>query len=214
MFTGIIEEVGTVAALEPRGAGSVLRVRCRKVIEGTEAGASINVNGVCLTVADLGPDHFSADVSPESLRRSNLGALRAASPVNLERALSPTGRLGGHLVQGHVDGTGEFLGLESLGDENWWLTVRAPEELDRYVVEKGSIAVDGISLTVASIEGGVLAATVIPVTARETALRARQRGDLVNLECDVLAKYVEKLLGAFRAAKPKLTLEKLRDLGY
>lgn len=214
MFTGIIEEVGAVAALEPRGAGSRLRVRCRKVLEGTVQGASIDVNGVCLTVADLGPDYFSADVSSESLRRSNLAALRAGSPVNLERALSPAGRLGGHLVQGHVDGTGEFLGLEPLGDENWWLTVRVPEQLDRYVVEKGSIAIDGISLTVASIEGGVLAATVIPLTAHDTSLRSRQRDDLVNLECDVLAKYVEKLLGAFREAKPKLTLENLRDLGY
>jgi riboflavin synthase len=214
MFTGIIEETGTVARVDVLAAGARLEIRCRAVLEDAVPGASIAVNGVCLTAVSFTRDGFSADVSPETLRRSNLGALRTGSPVNLERPLSPSGRLGGHLVQGHVDGAGEFLSLEALGDGNWWLTVRVPEDLDRYVVEKGSIAIDGISLTVASIQGGVLAATVVPHTYASTALGSLRPGDTVNLECDILAKYVEKLLGNPKSAKSSLTMEKLRDLGY
>ena len=214
MFTGIIEEIGTVESVETRPSGARLSLHCRTVIEDITIGASIDVNGVCLTAVAIASAGFSADVSPETLRRSNLGSLRAGSPVNLERPLSPSGRLGGHLVQGHVDGTGEFLALEPLGDENWWLTIRVPEQLDRYVVEKGSIAIDGVSLTVASIEDGVLAATIIPHTQHTTALRARRPGDLVNLECDVLAKYVEKLLEASKRPRSALSLDKLRELGY
>jgi riboflavin synthase len=213
MFTGIIEELGAVAAAEPRGAGARLTVRCRTVLEGTREGDSINVNGVCLTAVDLRPDRFSADVSPETLRLSNLGGLRAASPVNLERPLSPSGRLGGHIVQGHVDGTGEFLSLEDLGDDNWWLKVRYPGELDAYMVRKGSIAIDGISLTIADLAAGVLSATVIPHTFRNTTLAGYRAGARVNLECDILAKHVEKLLEKLRASEP-LTVEKLRDMGY
>jgi riboflavin synthase len=214
MFTGIIEEIGTVAGVETRPAGTRLSLRCRTVLEDISLGASIDVNGVCLTAAAIAPGGFSADVSPETLRRSNLGSLRTGSAVNLERSLSLSGRLGGHLVQGHVDGTGEFLALDPLGDENWWLTVRIPEQLDRYVVEKGSIAIDGISLTVASIEESVLAATIIPHTHQTTALKSHRRGDLVNIECDVLAKYVEKLLGALQQPRSALTLDKLREMGY
>jgi riboflavin synthase len=182
------------------------------VIEDSTIGASIDVNGVCLTAVEIARDGFSADVSPETLRRSNLGDLRTGSAVNLERPLSPSGRLGGHLVQGHVDGTGDFVALEPLGNGNWWLTVRIPAELDRYVVEKGSIAIDGVSLTVASIEGGLLAATIIPHTYETTALKSHRPGDRVNLECDVLAKYVEKLLGARETSK--LSVDKLREMGY
>ncbi len=214
MFTGIIEEIGTVAGIETQPGGARLSLRCRTVLEDISMGASIDVNGVCLTAVAIAPDGFSADVSPETLRRSNLGSLRTGSAVNLERPLSPSGRLGGHLVQGHVDGTGEFLALDPLGDENWWLTVRLPEQLDRYVVEKGSIAIDGVSLTVASIEEGVLAATIIPHTHQTTALKSHHRGDLVNLECDVLAKYVEKLLGALKQPRSALTVDKLREMGY
>jgi riboflavin synthase len=189
-------------------------VRCRKVLEDITAGASIDVNGSCLTAVEFTREGFSADVSPETLRRSNLGDLRIGSAVNLERPLSPSGRLGGHLVQGHVDGTGEFLALDPLGDGNWWLTVRIPEELDRYVVGKGSIAIDGISLTVASIKEGQLEATVIPLTYETTALKSHRRGDRVNLECDVLAKYIEKLLGSAKPTEPQLTVDKLREMGY
>jgi riboflavin synthase len=214
MFTGIIEELGTVAGVGALSAGARLMLDCRTVLEDITTGASIDVNGVCLTAVEITRDGFAADVSPETLRRSNLGDLRTGSAVNLERALSPSGRLGGHLVQGHVDGTGEFVSLELLGDENWWLTVRVPEDLDRYVVEKGSIAIDGVSLTVAGIEAGLLSATIIPHTYQTTALRSHRPGDRVNLECDVLAKYVEKLLGRMKETPPKLTLDKLREMGY
>ncbi len=214
MFTGIIEETGAVARIDALAAGARLEIRCRVVLADSEPGASIAVNGVCLTATSLTPESFLADVSPETLSRSTLGALHVGTPVNLERPLSPSSRLGGHLVQGHVDGTGEFLSLDAVGDGNWWLTVRIPDELDRYVVEKGSIAIDGISLTVASIEAGVLAATIVPHTYTSTALGSHQPGDRVNLECDILAKYVEKLLGTTREQKSTLTMEKLRELGY
>ena len=214
MFTGIIEELGTLESVQTRTAGARLKVRCSTVRQDMTQGASIAVNGVCLTAVDLERDSFSADIAPETLRRTNLGDLRAGSRVNLERPLSPSGRLSGHIVQGHVDGTGEFLALDPLGDGNFWLTVRIPAELDRYVVEKGSIAIDGISLTVASIEAGVLAATIVPHTHASTALGSRRRGDQVNIECDILAKYVEKLLGNRKEPKSTLTMEKLRDLGY
>src|ERR1035437_9345822 len=140
MFTGIIEELGEVESV-----GARLKVPCATVMTDMIEGASIAVNGVCLTAVDPRPDSFSADLAPETLRRSNLGALRAGSRVNLERPLSPSGRLSGHIVQGHVDGTGEFLALEALGDENWWLRIRVPADLDPFLVYKGSIAIDGIS---------------------------------------------------------------------
>lgn len=215
MFTGIIEELGVVEALESRGAGARLRVRCRTVLEDAAEGASIAVNGVCLTAVGLAKDSFGADVAPETLRRTNLGDLRAGAPVNLERPLSPSGRFGGHIVQGHVDGTGEFLSLEALGSSNWWLRVRVPPELERYLVFKGSVAIDGISLTVARLEEGVLSVTVIPHTYQTTNLRVRRLGDRVNLECDILAKYLEKLLESRELPAPRgLTPEKLKEMGY
>lgn len=194
MFTGIIEELGMVDSLVKQTAGARLRVRCARVLEDLKQGSSIAVNGVCLTAVELSRDSFAADLAPETLRRSNLGDLEAGSRVNLERPLSPTDRLSGHIVQGHVDGTGEFLSLEQLGDENWWLKVRVPAALDRYLVFKGSIAIDGISLTIASLEGGVMGVTIIPHTYQMTSLGAHKPGDRLNLECDVLAKHVEKLL--------------------
>jgi riboflavin synthase len=208
MFTGIIEELGTVEAAAPR-----LRVRCSTVLEDSAEGASIAVNGVCLTAVDLRTDSFAADVAPETLRRSNLGGLRPGSRVNLERPLSPAGRLSGHIVQGHVDGTGEFLSLDALGEENWWLRIRVPEELDPFLVYKGSIAIDGISLTIAALEGDVLSVTIIPHTYRNTTLGGYRPGAKLNLECDVLAKHVEKLLRKIDV-KGGLTVEKLREQGY
>jgi riboflavin synthase len=171
------------------------------------------VNGVCLTAVDPRPDGFSADLAPETLRRSNLGALRPGSRVNLERPLSPTGRLSGHIVQGHVDGTGEFLSLEALGAENWWLRLRVPAELDPFLVFKGSIAIDGISLTIAALEADVLSVTIIPHTFRNTTLGGYRAGARLNLEIDVLAKHVEKLLRKLDLKAP-LTVEKLRENGY
>jgi riboflavin synthase len=213
MFTGIIEELGAIEAVETRSAGSRLAIRCSTVISDATAGASIAVNGVCLTAVNLRPAGFSADLAPETLDRSNLGDLRTGSRVNLERPLSPAGRLNGHIVQGHVDGTGEFLSLESLGDDNFWLRVRVPAELDPYLVYKGSIAIDGISLTIASLESNVLAVTIIPHTYRGTTLGGYRPGARVNLECDVLAKHVEKLLRRLDLKAP-LTVEKLREQGY
>jgi len=213
MFTGIIEELGAVESLVVGAVGARLKVRCGTVREDMIAGASIAVNGVCLTAVDLGPNSFSADLAPETLRRSNLGDLRAGDPVNLERPLLATGRLGGHIVQGHVDGTGEFLSLDPLGDENWWLRVRAPVELDPYLVHKGSIAMDGVSLTIAALEGDVVAATIIPHTHRNTTLGSYHHGARINLECDILAKHVEKLLRKLDM-KSSLTVESLRENGY
>jgi len=194
LFTGIIEELGTVESLARQTAGARLRVRCVRVLEDLKKGSSIAVNGVCLTAVELDGGSFSADLAPETLRRSNLGDLRTGSRVNLERPLLPTDRLSGHIVQGHVDGTGEFLSLEQVGDENWWLKIRVPAELDRYLVFKGSIAIDGVSLTIAALDRGVLGVTIIPHTYQATTLGTYKPGDRVNMEIDVLAKHVEKLL--------------------
>ena len=213
MFTGIIEELGTVEAVETRPAGARLKVRCSTVMKDMTEGASIAVNGVCLTAVGPRPDSFSADLAPETLLRSNLGDLRAGSRVNLERPLSPTGRLSGHIVQGHVDGTGELVSLDSLGGENWWLRVRVPSDLDPFLVYKGSIAIDGISLTIASLEGNLLSVTIIPHTYRNTTLAGYRPGARLNLECDILAKHVEKLLRKLDVKSP-LTVEKLRENGY
>jgi riboflavin synthase len=213
MFTGIIEELGAVESVQTRAAGARLRVRCATVMSDMAEGASIAVNGVCLTAVDPRTDSFSADLAPETLRRSNLGDLRAGSRVNLERPLSPTGRLSGHIVQGHVDGTGEFLSMEDLGDDNWWLRVRVPPELDAFLVYKGSIAIDGISLTIAALEGDTLSVTIIPHTWRHTTLGGYRAGARLNLECDVLAKHVEKLLRKLDL-KERLTVDKLRENGY
>jgi riboflavin synthase len=213
MFTGIIEELGTVEALDPRPAGARLRIACRTVTEDMRTGSSVSVNGVCLTALDPRPDGFSADLAPETLKRSNLGALRAGSRVNLERPLSPSSRFDGHIVQGHVDGTGEYLSLDSLGGDNWWLRVRIPADLDRYLVSKGSIAIDGISLTIAELEADTLSVTIIPHTFRNTTLGGYRPGARVNLECDVLAKHVEKLLRKM-APREGLTVEKLEENGY
>lgn len=218
MFTGIIEELGIVESLEPRAAGSRLRIRCATVLSDAFEGASVSVNGVCLTAVDLRDASFAADVSPETLRRTNLGELRPGAPVNLERPLQAGARLGGHIVQGHVDATGEFLSLEPLGDNNWWLRIRVPPEVERYVVFKGSLAIDGISLTVAEAEGGVVAVTIIPHTFENTVLGSRRPGDRVNLECDLVAKYVEKMLGNIQppaaGQRSAITEQKLRDMGY
>ena len=208
MFTGIIEELGAVVT-----AGSRLSVRCQTVMSDMHEGASVAVNGVCLTALDLRPDGFSADLAPETLRRSNLGDLRPGSRVNLERPLLPTSRLSGHIVQGHVDGTGEFLALDSLGEDNWWLRIRVPAELDPFLVFKGSIAIDGISLTIAALDAGVLSVTIIPHTYRNTTLAGYRPGSRVNLECDVLAKHVEKLLRKVDV-REGLSVEKLREQGF
>jgi riboflavin synthase len=194
MFTGIVEEVGRVLEFQSRQTGARITIGCSAVLQDAASGASIAVNGACLTAVELGADRFSADVAPETLKRTNLGALRPGSPVNLERPLRANSRLDGHFVLGHVDGTAEIVTMEALGDGNWWLRLRVPAELARYIVSKGSVAVDGISLTVAEIAGDTVAFTIIPHTYQHTALQARAPGSLVNIETDILAKHLEKLI--------------------
>jgi riboflavin synthase len=193
MFTGIVEELGRVASVETQEAGARLTIHCSSVLHDATLGASIAVNGTCLTAIQLSPDHFAADLAPETLSRTNLGELQPGAPVNLERPLRANSRLDGHFVLGHVDGTAEILALDALGSDNWWLRIRVPAELTRYIVSKGSLAVDGISLTVAEVEGDVVGFTVIPHTYEYTTLHAYQAGSRVNIEVDILAKHLEKL---------------------
>ncbi|MEU1800935.1 riboflavin synthase [Streptomyces sp. NPDC019937] len=193
MFTGIVEELGEIVAVENLGDASRFQVRGPVVTEGARHGDSIAVNGVCLTVVDTGDGRFSADVMAETLNRSSLGALAVGSRVNLERPMALGGRLGGHLVQGHVDGTGTLI--ERKPSEHWEIVkISLPSGLGRYVVEKGSITVDGISLTVVDAGPDYFTVSLIPTTLALTTLGVKQPGDPVNLEVDVLAKYVERLL--------------------
>ena len=214
MFTGLIEEIGFIDGIEPREGGARLRLRAPLVASTLATGDSVSVSGVCLTAVDIRSGAFSADVSPETLRRSTLGGLRTGSAVNLEQALKPTSRMGGHIVQGHVDAVGEIESIEQSGGGNWWLRVRVPEELDPYLVFKGSIAIDGISLTLAEATRGAAAVAVIPHTYENTTLKHRRPGDSVNIETDVLAKYVEKMLRAFDLKSGGLTVDKLREQGW
>ena len=193
MFTGIVEERGTVASIEQLTNAARVAIRGSVVLSDVRAGDSIAVNGVCLTVVDLGPDFFTADVMEETLKRSSLDAVSAGSEVNLERAARLDSRLGGHLVQGHVDGTGAVIAIEP--DAHWTaMRISLPADLGRYVVEKGSITVDGVSLTVVAVDDEAFSVSLIPTTLAETTLGSRQVGDRVNLEVDAIAKYVERLM--------------------
>jgi riboflavin synthase len=194
MFTGIIEELGRAVSLEQKAAGARLTIACSQILQDATVGASIAVNGACLTAVELAPDRFSTDLAPETLARTNLGHLKPGSPVNLERPLRANSRLDGHFVLGHVDGTAEIASLEALGEGNWWLRISVPQELTRYIVSKGSVAVDGMSLTVAEIEDAVVSFTIIPHTYEYTTLHAHSAGSRVNLEVDILAKHLEKLV--------------------
>src|ERR687886_26990 len=208
MFTGIIEELGRVRSVERRGEGVRMRVEARVVTEGTKDGDSISVNGVCLTALEVDRDSFAADGSRETLQRSTLGALRAGSFVNLERAVTPQTRLGGHIVQGHVDARGRFLSAEEHGG-SWTVRIAYPPEIARYLVFKGSVAVEGISLTVAALTEDYFEIAVIPKTWEVTNLSHLNPGDDVNLEADIIAKYVERILsfgGRAGAGAPALTL--------
>ena len=194
MFTGIVEELGQVAAFDSRDAGARLTIECSTILRDAIVGASIAVNGACLTAVELGPETFSADLAPETLKRTNLGDLKPGSRVNLERPLRANTRLDGHFVLGHVDATAEILSIEGLGHDNWWLRIRVPRELTRYIVSKGSLAVDGISLTVAEVKDDLVGFTIIPHTFEHTTLRTYGTGARVNIEVDILAKHVEKLI--------------------
>ncbi|GAA0620379.1 riboflavin synthase [Streptomyces crystallinus] len=202
VFTGIVEELGEVTAVEKLGDSSRFRLRGPVVTEGARHGDSIAVNGVCLTVVESGDGEFTADVMEETLKRSSLGALDVGSRVNLERPMAVGGRLGGHIVQGHVDGTGAIVARTP--SENWEIVkVSLPAELSRYVVEKGSITVDGVSLTVVDAGPDYFTISLIPTTLALTTLGRKQPGDPVNLEVDVIAKYVERLMGARGQEDPK-----------
>jgi riboflavin synthase len=201
MFTGIVEELGMVRAVTPNAGGARVEIMAKLVLEDATLGASIAVNGCCLTVVEVLDDGWAADAVTETLDRTSLGALTAGDPVNLERPVRLADRLGGHVVQGHVDGVGSLLAREALPDGSTRMTFHAPSSVLRYVVEKGSITVDGISLTVAALDdaplepgGGTFDVAVIPHTLAVTTLGPKQPGDPVNLEADVLAKYVERLL--------------------
>lgn len=217
MFTGIIEELGRVRSVEQRGEGARLVIEARTVTEGTKEGDSIAVNGVCLTAIDVGPRSFAADGSRETLQRSTLGLLRAGSFVNLERAVTPATRLGGHIVQGHVDARGRFLDATEHGG-SWTVRIGYPREMARYLVFKGSVAVEGISLTVAGLTDEYFEIAVIPKTWAVTNLSHLKAGTEVNLEADIIAKYVERILTVSRETKSesesKLTIERLAELGY
>lgn len=193
MFTGIIEEVGQVKALK-RGANSIiLTVGALTIMDDLKLGDSVATNGVCLTVTALGKDFFQADVMHETMNRSSLGSLKPGSHVNLERAMPANGRFGGHMVSGHIDGTGNIKAIEK-DDNAVWYTISADERILRYIVEKGSIAIDGISLTVAKVTDHDFSVSIIPHTLKETILAEKKVGDIVNLENDMVGKYIEKFM--------------------
>lgn len=194
MFTGIIEEIGEIITIKQGSKSAELSIRGKVVTEDSRVGDSIAVNGVCLTATRIQGDIFTADVMAESMRRTALGSLSQGSKVNLERAMPATGRFGGHIVSGHIDGTGTISNMVR-EDNAVWVTVQAPPAILKYVIEKGSIAIDGISLTVAYVDDKCFKVSIIPHTAGETTLLTKKPGDAVNLENDVIGKYVEKLLG-------------------
>lgn len=213
MFTGIIEETGTIRKITTAADSARVEIAARTVLEGSRIGDSIAVNGACLTVVEISGQSFCADVSAETLRRTSLRQMRAGTRVNLERPLMPSSRLGGHIVQGHVDGTGEFLEARPEGN-GYVVRIGFPAQLARYIVEKGSITVDGISLTVAALGETWFEIAVIPHTWQVTNLSALKRGDAVNLEVDIIARYVERMMQSRLNEAGGLTLEKLQELGY
>lgn len=216
MFTGIVEETGRVVSIERGERSSVLTLRGKKIFEDMQLGDSIAVNGVCLTVASKTRDTFTADVMAETLRRSNLGTLSSGDTVNLERAMAANGRFGGHIVSGHIDGVGEIAGMER-EDNAIWVTVKASAKLLRYIIEKGSIAIDGISLTVAYVDAECFRVSLIPHTAGHTTMSEKRVGDKVNLENDMVGKYVDRLLHFKELETSKeqsISLQFLRENGF
>lgn len=218
MFTGIIEEKGKIRkVLSGKESGSV-EIKASVVLDGTKIGDSIAVNGVCLTVTSLKADGFTADVMPETLRRTNLGKLSIGAEVNLERAMAAGGRFGGHIVSGHIDGTGVIKSLKPEGNAVW-VSINAASDILHLIVEKGSICIDGISLTVAYVDDKEFRVSIIPHTGSETTLLAKKAGDIVNLENDIVGKYIEKLIKPYSPTqetekKSGLTMEMLSEYGF
>lgn len=216
MFTGIVEEVGSIRAIVHGSLSIKLSVNCSKIGSDVKIGDSIAVNGICLTVIDIASSYFSVDVMPETMRKTGLQKLNISDKVNLERALRLTDRLGGHIVTGHIDGTGIVIGRVQ-EDNAIWLTVEAPDAIIKYIVNKGSVALDGTSLTVAYVDEKCFKVSLIPLTAGETTLGSQRVGDRINIECDVIGKYVEKLLdGNIQASKynKDISVDFLRNNGF
>ena len=215
MFTGIVEEIGKIAGIQKGAKSAVLTIQAEKVLEDIKIGDSIAVNGICLTVTSFGKNYFTADVMHETLRRSSIGEAAAGSPVNLERAMAANGRFGGHIVTGHIDGTGTICEVKS--DEiAICYSIKAPEKIMHYIVEKGSVAVDGISLTVAKTTQTTFMVSVIPHTAQCTVLAYKKAGDTVNLENDCIGKYIEHFLNweKEKTTESKITREFLFSNGF
>jgi len=214
MFTGLVEHVGTIESIERSEAGARIRVNAGPLTDGLAKSGSIAVNGCCLTATDISGNTFAADLSGETLRRTSFGEMKPGARVNLERPLNAMKELGGHFVQGHVDGVGRVALLRPEG-ESWWFGVRVQQELGRYVAMKGSIALDGISLTVAGWHDGIVEASIIPFTHSHTNLPSLKLGDAVNVECDILAKYVERIIEARQESPtPQLSVARLVEEGF
>jgi riboflavin synthase len=219
MFTGIIEEVGTIVRIDQRGENRRITIEAANTPQQLGTGQSVAVSGVCLTALDIKPKSFSADVAPETWTRTSFSRLREGSLVNLELPMKADGRFGGHIVQGHVDGVGTLIGLERIKDsgnrdsDNWWLHIEIPAEIEKYTVFKGSISIEGISLTVAKLEQNRCTVAIIPHTVEMTNLGSLKPGDPVNLEADLIAKYVEKMTRG-KSAQSSLTIEGLVRQGF
>ncbi len=193
MFTGLVEEIGTVENIRVKSNYAELEIRAEKIMDDVKIGDSISTNGVCLTVSNLRSNGFTADVMPESMDRTNLGELKKLSKVNLERAMAANGRFGGHIVSGHIDGTGKMKSKVKDGNA-YWLEIGADKDILKYIVFKGSVALDGVSLTVAYVDDESFKVSIIPLTGEETTLLKKSIGDRINIECDLVGKYIEKLL--------------------
>ena len=214
MFTGIVEEIGRVTRIDVHGENRRMQISAPRVASELKTGGSVSVSGVCLTALDIGKGSFHADLAPETWQRTSFSRLKVGALVNLELPMRASGRFDGHIVQGHVDGVGQLQRFEQIADsENWWLTIQLPEELEKYVVHKGSIAIEGISLTVASLKDRDCTVAIIPHTVESTNLKSMRPGDPVNLEVDVVAKYVEKMMRSSAPEKP-LTLDQLVREGF
>lgn len=214
MFTGIVEEIGTVTKIEQRAENRRITIAAGETAKELGTGNSVSVSGVCLTALDVKPGSFGADLAPETWIRTSFSRMHEGALVNLELPMKADGRFGGHVVQGHVDGVGKLISLDRIGDsENWWLNIELPDEVEKYTVYKGSISIEGISLTVAKLEKNRCTIAIIPHTVAMTNLHSLQPGDPVNLEADLIAKYVEKMMRG-ESAQNSLTIEDLVEQGF
>jgi riboflavin synthase len=214
MFTGIVEEVGCVTRIEQNGENRRITVAASEVPKELKPGDSVAVSGVCLTALDIQPGSFSADLAPETWERTSFSRMHKGALVNLELPMKANGRFGGHVVQGHVDGVGKVIALERIADsDNWWLRIELPRDVEKYTVHKGSISIEGISLTVAKLDGRICTIAIIPHTVEMTNLNSLKAGDPVNLEADLIAKYVEKMMRN-EPAESSLTIEELVRQGF